>query len=480
MSTSPPQAPDPVEAAAAWLWRPIRFGARALNLKATARESPERLQALQRRRLRRLLDRAKRGSRYLADKYAGFSAEDARLEDLPTVSKGEIMEHFDEYLTVDVSRREVEGFMDDEANLGRLLRDRFVVSHTSGSTGQPLLLVKDERDVELLFALQASRGNSEELNFRQLVAKMARPVRLAAVVMQPGFYPSGSAFSYMPPEVRRFIEVEQLAFSEPDWVERLCEFAPTHLSTYASILHELARLEEAGETRLGESLRQITNISEALAPEARRRYVELFSADVLDDYAMGECLFLTNGCRDTGGMHVNADWAIVEAVDADNRPVPPGERSAKVLVTNLANGVQPFIRYEVDDAVVMAQSECGCGSRLPLIEKIEGRTSDLFYARSDGDPRPFHPVVLEQAIGGRTGVREFRLTQNQPGRVAIEVEPLDDAAVDAEELEREVDRFLEEGGLKHVVDFDLRLVDELRPDSDGNKFQRIVANWQPE
>lgn len=483
MALSTPQQDDvsvALEEIASWLWRPVRFGARALSLKAAATESPERIAAHGRRRFRRLLEHAKLNSRYLAEKYADHAPESARLEDLPTVTKGEIMEHFDDYLTIDVKRREVEAFMDDENNLGRLFRDRYVLSHTSGSTGQPLLLVKDAKDFELLFALQASRGNSEPLDLRQLVTKLTNPVRLAAVVMQPGFYPSGTAFAYMPAEVKNFIEVEQIAFSDPNCVERLKEFRPTHLSTYASILHELARLEESGETDLGRDLRQITNISESLLPEARSKYAELFSAKVLDDYGMGECLYLTNGCSDTGGMHVNADWAIVEAVDEENRPVAPGERSAKVLVTNLANHVQPFIRYEVNDAIVMANKECACGSRMPLIERVDGRTSDLFYAGSGDAPRAFHPVVIEQAIGGDTGVREYRLTQTELGRVSIEVEPLKPGAVEAHALEKKIGQRLTEGGVADGVECEVRIVERLAPDKQGSKFRRVVADWSPQ
>ena len=43
---------------------------------------------------------------------------------------------------------------------------------------------------------------------------------------------------------------------------------------------------------------------------------------------------------------------IVELVDADNRPVPPGVPSARVLVTNLTNLTQPLIRYELNDVFV--------------------------------------------------------------------------------------------------------------------------------
>ena len=40
------------------------------------------------------------------------------------------------------------------------------------------------------------------------------------------------------------------------------------------------------------------------------------------------------------------DGCIVELVDACNRPIPAGRPSAKVLVTNLYNFLQPLIRMK--------------------------------------------------------------------------------------------------------------------------------------
>src|SRR5204863_10195 len=79
-----------------------------------------------------------------------------------------------------------------------------------------------------------------------------------------------------------------------------------------------------------------------------------------------ECNFLTNGCPAGPGSHVNADWAILEVVDDEYRPVPPGELGRRVLLTNLSNRAQPLIRYEVNDRVRLdAAGPCACGSRLP-------------------------------------------------------------------------------------------------------------------
>ena len=72
-------------------------------------------------------------------------------------------------------------------------------------------------------------------------------------------------------------------------------------------------------------------------------------------------------------MHLQADWAVLEVVDRRGEPVPPGQPGEKVLLTNLYNTVQPFLRYEVDDVVTMSPGPCPCGNPLPLILRVEGR-----------------------------------------------------------------------------------------------------------
>jgi len=42
-----------------------------------------------------------------------------------------------------------------------------------------------------------------------------------------------------------------------------------------------------------------------------------------------------------------------------------------VLLTNLANLVQPLVRYEIGDIVTMATEPCDCGNHLPLIARVD-------------------------------------------------------------------------------------------------------------
>ena len=56
--------------------------------------------------------------------------------------------------------------------------------------------------------------------------------------------------------------------------------------------------------------------------------------------------------------------------------MPAGEPGHTTLLTNLANHVQPLIRYDLGDGVLVHRAACACGSPLPVIE-VEGRGDDM-------------------------------------------------------------------------------------------------------
>ncbi|NDC54002.1 MAG: phenylacetate--CoA ligase family protein [Planctomycetia bacterium] len=388
-----------------------------------------------------------------------------------------LREHFDDVLTDPLLKREdLSDFVRYPANLGTWYRSRYTVSHTSGSQGPPLFIVQDRAAIELLFSLMSARANAgTKPGPLEGLRRLREPARVAVVALHRGFYPSAAAFEFMAAETAPFTNVQWFSVAEAGLVPRLADFQPHSLVAYASVLEGLALEAE----RLGfRHLRQIANSSEQLTPRARRRIEAAFGVTVMDHYGMGECLFLSDGCPTDGGAHVNADWAILENVDDDHRPVPPGEPGRKVLVTNLANRVQPFIRYEVPDRIVMATEPCRCGSRLPRIGRIEGRSAEAVWITSaDGRQRPLPGVLFHDAIDHLGRVREWRATQTAADRIRLELEllPGGRGAIDVPAL---VAR-LRSSGLPERVQVEVETVPGLGPDPRTGKFRRVISHVAP-
>jgi phenylacetate-CoA ligase len=436
------------------------------------RMSPAALRAVQQRRLRRLLRHAAARSPFYRAKFAGIDLGRCRLADLPVTTKEEMMADFDRVVTDPrVRRAELERYTAGPGEPAAPFLGRYPVCHTSGSQGQPLLVVHDPLVLDLLFSFQMMRGNVA-FGPLELVSRPRAPARLAVLSSARGLAPSVMAWRHAPAAFFRCVRVLTARADDPALVEKLNAFRPTALTSFPSALEPLAR--EAGRLRALGELRQVTTHSEQLTDATRRRLREAFGVPVVDNYALGECLFLSNGCRAGPGTHVNADWAILEVVDRHNRPVPPGTAGDKALVTNLANAVQPFIRYEVPDRVVMATGGCGCGSRLPRVERIDGRSADVFRVRAAGGERLLSVYVFQSAFNDLLDVREWQATQLGPNVVLVRVEMVPGRPFDAERIRRLLREQTDAAGLDGSLELRLEVVERLEADPATGKFSRFL------
>jgi phenylacetate-CoA ligase len=454
----------------------LGFALRTLSQRRGMVQSPSEVAAIQDRRLRRLLRAAVAGSPYHAALYRGLDVDRCDLRDLPTTNKARLMAEFDQTITDrQVTREALQAFVDDPENEGRPFLGRYAVSHTSGSQGQPMLLIQPLRVLELLYSLQMTRGNARKPSVSEAVRRFTSPARLAIVTLKRGFYPSASTFEYMPASARRFMTILWLSQTDPDVVERLNAYRPTVLTGYATVLEQLATEAEAGRLRLSPELQQITNNSEVLPERALARVQAAFGLHVINNYATGECPFLTNGCRTDAGAHVNADWAILEVVDDAGNPVPDGTPGARVLLTNLANTVQPIIRYEVGDVVTMATAPCGCGNRLPRVERIEGRTADVFWIWDGLQYRRLINALFKNGFDYLHDVREWQAVQEARNAIRIRLEPLPGTRLDLSRVQSVLHRQLAMYGLLGLLDVTLESTPRLGPDPRTGKFRRIIS-----
>ena len=135
-------------------------------------------------------------------------------------------------------------------------------------------------------------------------------------------------------------------------------------------------------------------------------------------YGSSEAVGLTYECA-AQRLHVNSDWYILEPVDEHDRPVRPGELSHDVLVTNLANRIQPIIRYSLGDQVAIGAESCSCGSPFPTIEVV-GRTDDvLLYRGPRGQSIRILPLAIATAAEETPAVTTCQLIQRGPSSLTV-------------------------------------------------------------
>lgn len=461
------------------IWSAVHLVMQGLRQKAVLRASLEHIQKLQRDRLRALVRHARANSPFYADLYRNVDPDHFELTDLPVITKAQMMEHFDRFLTVrDVKRQEVEEFMADPQRLGQWYRGRYAVSHTSGSSGLQAIIVQDRPGMELLFALQSLRGSPLTTSVADFFSRLFRRTRLAVATIGRGFYPSAVALAYAPPGIKYFVNRLWVSKIEPleELVEQLNRFRPEILLAYANVLERLAREALDGRLKVRGSLKQLISMSEPLSEGAARLIRRAFGITVSNNYGMGECMALTTGCLQHRGMHVQADWAILEVVDRDNRPVPPGQPGEKVLITNLYNPVQPFIRYEINDVVTLSPDPCPCGWPLPLIVKVAGRTDEVLWIDDHGKPRQVHPYVFIDVLDEYPAVGWYQVVQTARNKFLLRAASAPGRSFDEQELAEVMRRGLQQYGLNDLIEVAVKRDESVTPSPSSGKLKRITSN----
>ena len=200
-------------------------------------------------------------------------------------------------------------------------------------------------------------------------------------------------------------------------VSALNAHRPTVLATYPSAAALLADEAQAGRLRI--QPRCVMMGGETVSHAVRAHVARAFGAAVRASYGTSEFLPIAWECAH-GHLHVNADWVLLEPVDAQHRPVAPGERSHSVLLTNLANTVQPLIRYDLGDRVRWHGTGCPCGSALPVID-VQGRHDDVMRvpAREPGQTVALLPLALCTVLEEQCGVCDFQLRQQGPATLVL-------------------------------------------------------------
>ena len=328
---------------------------------------------LQDERLHELVDYAREHSPYLRKLYAGLP-EDYSLLDLPMTEKGELMEHYEDWVTDrDIRLAEVEAYCDRDESDGSLFLDKYTVLHTSGTTGNPLFMVRDDHRNKLhgqLIAQRLLKGTDPTIMDHT-------KHKVAAVIY--AVHGSSSYESFLrqqksaPGFEDRMIAINVLEDTAVI-VDKLNAFQPEMVSAYGSILLMLAQEKQKGNLDI--PVKMFANSAEALSPENHKLVEETFGCVVKNNYCMtegGEIAMTQDGAD----LLLNEDFIIVEPVDGNKQPVENADEwSEGILVTDLTNFVQPIIRYFVNDAVKIERIPED-QVRMPALQ-IRGRANAVY------------------------------------------------------------------------------------------------------
>ena len=394
-----------------------------------------------------------------------------QLAELPVVTKHALMESFDAWCTDPlVTRKAIAGFLAERTHIGQRFLGRYIVWTSSGSTGEPGIFVQDGGALAAYDALVATQLTGPGLaacNWRNVAAQRGRAALIAADTDHFASIASWRRLAHGKP----WLEMQSFAVTQPvpDIVRGLNAYQPAFVSSYPTVLSLLAKEQVAG--RLAIRPAALWSGGEGLTSSARREIERVFACPLQNEYGASECLAIAHGCRE-GWLHVDSDWVMLEPVDPHFRPTPPGKLSHTVLLTNLANTVQPIIRYDLGDRVRVKVGRCACGSPLPAIQ-VEGRSDDVIGLRAqDGTLEHLVPMALTTVVEDAADVHRFQIVQTAPDRLCLRL--MDSDRARAGEVARMALRaYLDRHTLSNVdVVIDSG---EPQPERRGGKLRQVVA-----
>jgi len=364
----------------------------------------DQLESCQTERLRTTVAQARKNPFYskILDE-AGLSPENISspedIRRLPFTSKDDLRAHYPDKLAC-VSRSE------------------FVRMHcSSGTTGSPVAICYTQKDLDTWASLMARSmfitGMRREDTFQNMSGY--------------GLFTGGLGIHYGA-EKLGCMTIPAGAGNTARQIKLIRDFGVTAvhiLPSYA--LHVASQLRDMGEDPRSLPLRIALVGAEPYTEETRRRIEAMLDVKVYNSFGMSEM----NGpgvgmeCEAQSGLHIWEDAYILEIIDPDTGATLPDGQVGELVMTTLTREGMPLLRYRTHDLTRIIPGECACGRRHRRIDRILGRSDDMFIMRGVN----IYPMQIEEVLMAFPEVGENYLIQlEQDGlletlRVKVEIRP---------------------------------------------------------
>ena len=257
---------------------------------------------------------------------------------------------------------------------------------SSGTTGSPVAICYTRKDVEAWADLMA----------RSMFAAGIRREDTFQNMSGYGLFTGGLGIHYGA-ERLGCMTIPAGAGNTRRQIKLIKDFGVTAvhiLPSYA--LHVARQIEEEGEDPRALPLRIALVGAEPYTEETRRRIESMLDLRVYNSFGMSEM----NGpgvgieCEAQSGLHIWEDAYILEIIDPETgRTLPDGEVGELVMTTLTREGM-PLLRYRTHDLTRIIPGDCACGRRHRRIDRILGRSDDMFILKGVN----IYPMQVEQVL----------------------------------------------------------------------------------
>ena len=323
--------------------------------------------------------------------------------------------------------------------VGGNMEEAIRIHSSSGTTGHPTVVVYSRHDID-------SWANMIARNMYMVGCRKSDVFQNSSGY---GMFTGGLGFQYGA-EALGATTVPAAAGNSKRQIMFIKDFGTTCLHAIPSYAIRLAEVfREEGVDPATTKLHTLFIGAEPHTDEQRRRIERLLGVKAYNSFGMTEM----NGpgvafeCKEQDGMHLWEDNYIVEIVNPDTlEPVPDGEIGEMVLTT-LDRTMMPILRYRTRDLTRIIPGQCKCGRTHRRIDRIKGRTDDMFIIKGVN----VFPMQVEKILVKYPGLGSNYLitleTIDDNDTMTVEVE-LDDMHTDVypelQRMTRDIQRALKD------------------------------------
>ncbi len=319
------------------------------------------------------------------------------------------------------------------------MKDAVRIHSSSGTTGHPTVVVYSRHDID-------SWANMIARNMYMVGCRNTDVFQNSSGY---GMFTGGLGFQYGAEKLGA-TTIPAAAGNSKRQVMFIRDFGTTCLHAIPSYAIRLAEVfKEEGIDPRSTKLRTLFIGAEPHTNEQRLKIERLLGVKAYNSYGMTEM----NGpgvafeCKQQNGMHLWEDNYIVEIIDPETlEPVPDGETGEMVLTT-LDRTMMPIIRYRTRDITRIIPGECECGRTHRRIDRIKGRTDDMFIIKGvNVFPMQVEKILIQYpGIGSNYLITLDTIADNDVMTVEIELEDMkSDTYPELQEMARTIQRALKD------------------------------------
>ena len=383
---------------------------------------------------------------------------EADLPYIPTMTKTDLMENFDDILTnPNLNLEKCEAHIESG---NTYLDDEFCVFASGGSSGVRAVSVYGWEESARNFVLgrrfmtrwalktKAFKGSESPVNASIGAAPGAHGTHHLSLI-----FGAGDLNTYSVTD-----QIETIVYG-------LNRAQPDILHVYPSLIPRL--ISETKEGRLRIKPVFLLAGAEPLLDEHQEAVTQTWGCPIFSSWGATEIGLMGSSSGFDPGLMLYADHVIIEPVDTEGRAVKPGVRADKLFITPLFHHILPVLRYEITDQLTILDEPAACGSNFTRTTFVEGRLDDYFHYNQKTE---VHPHAFRTVLGQCKNVNEYQILQTPNGAM---IKIVNNGEPDIKAIKNKITESLKRHGLENP-EIEISEVSAIKRTGSASKLKRFV------